>query len=211
MELLERFLERVLWQVQKNLGTEAGFQELVFTVRSLDERLTEALYSCGEKLGCGPDPYIASSGIPEGLIYYMLSQKKEIWSGNVGLFDLSEQELRYYEMKVQRGLKQNAVLAEFETDEESFSLDILETPSGAKLGDKILCTCAERLMQRKLYSAVFLMGKGFEKREWAEGFHEAALHKTPSLYGDSRVCQGRSSVRRRPSPSTDFLPVCDDL
>ena len=152
VELLERFLERVLWQVKKNLDTEAGFQELVFTVRSLDERLTEALYSCGEKLGVDR-ARIRVIGHTEGLIYYMLSQKKEIWSGNVGLFDLSEQELRYYELKVQRGLKQNAVLAEFERIEESFSLDILETPSGAKLGDKILCTCAERLMQRKLYSA----------------------------------------------------------
>ena len=44
-------------------------------------------------------------GHTEGLIYYMLSQKKEIWSGNVGLFDLSEQELRYYELKVQRGFE----------------------------------------------------------------------------------------------------------
>ena len=64
--------------------------------------------------------------------------------------------------------------------EESFSLDILETPSGAKLGDKILCTCADRLMQRKLYSAVFLMGKGFEKREWAEDFMKLLCTKPVS-------------------------------
>ena len=169
VELLERFLERVLWQVKKNLDTEAGFQELVFTVRSLDERLTEALYSCGEKLGVDR-ARIRIIGHTEGLIYYMLSQKKEIWSGNVGLFDLSEQELRYYELKVQRGLKQNAVLAEFERIEESFSLDILETPSGAKLGDKILCTCAERLMQKRLFSAIILTGRGFAQTDWAADF-----------------------------------------
>ena len=138
-ELLELFLERVLCTVKKDLETEDAFQGLVFTVRSLDERLVETLYSCGEKLGL-EKKQICVIGHSESMIYYMLSQKKEIWSGTVGMFDLSEQELRYYEMKVQRGLKKNAVLAEYETMEESFSLDILETPSGAKLGDKILCT-----------------------------------------------------------------------
>lgn len=140
------------------------------------------------------------------MIYYMLSQKKEIWSGTVGMFDLSEQELRYYEMKVQRGLKKNAVLAEYETMEESFSLDILETPSGAKLGDKILCTCADRLMQRKLYSAVFLMGKGFEKREWAEDFMKLLCTKR-RVYMETAMfakmaagilCAGSFSVHRHP-------------
>ena len=50
-ELLELFLERVLRTVKKDLETEDAFQGLVFTVRSLDERLVETLYSCGEKLG----------------------------------------------------------------------------------------------------------------------------------------------------------------
>ena len=211
VELLERFLERVLWQVQKNLGTEAGFQELVFTVRSLDERLTEALYSCGEKLGVDR-ARIRVIGHTEALIYYMLSQKKEIWSGTVGLFDLSEQELRYYELKVQRGLKQNAVLAEFERIEESFSLDILETPSGAKLGDKILCTCAERLMQRKLYSAVFLMGKGFEKREWAEDFMKLLCTKR-RVYMETAVFAKGAALcaadRLRPQTSYPYAMICE--
>lgn len=70
----------------------------------------ETLYSCGEKLGL-EKKQIRVIGHTESMIYYMLSQKKEIWSGTVGMFDLSEQELRYYEMKVQRGLKKNAVLA----------------------------------------------------------------------------------------------------
>ena len=179
--------------------------------RFLDERLTEALYSCGEKLGVDR-ARIRIIGHTEGLIYYMLSQKKEIWSGNVGLFDLSEQELRYYELKVQRGLKQNAVLAEFERIEESFSLDILETPSGAKLGDKILCTCAERLMQRKLYSAVFLMGKGFEKREWAEDFMKLLCTKR-RVYMETAVFAKGAALcaadRLRPQTSYPYAMICE--
>ena len=102
--------------------------------------------------------------------YYILSQKKEIWNGAVGMFDLSAERLRYYEMKVQRGMKKTTAVAEYEDLEEGFNLDILKTPSGAKLADKILCSCGERMMQKKVYSSVFLTGKGFESRDWAEEF-----------------------------------------
>ena len=168
-ELLTEYLECVLRSVKREYGAEVDFGKLTFTVRKLDDRLVETLTAFGEKLGlCREDVRVISHS--ESFIYYILSQKKEIWNGTVGMFDLSAEELRYYELKVQRGQKQNAVLAEYEKMEESFRLDILETPSGAKLGDKILCSCADRVMQRKLYSAVFLMGKGFEKRDWAEDF-----------------------------------------
>ncbi len=210
-ELLEQFLKQVLLQVKKNLGAETGFQELVFTVRILDERLTDVLYSCGESLGVDRE-HVRVIGHSEGLIYYMLSQKKEIWSGTVGMFDLSEQELRYYEMKVQRGLKKNAVLAEYERMEESFSLDILETPSGAKLGDKILCTCADRLMQRKLYSAVFLMGKGFEKREWAEDFMKLLCTKRRVYMETAVFAKGAAMYaadRLRPQTSYPYAMICE--
>ena len=59
------------------------------------------------------------------------------------------------------------VIAEDEALEESFNLDILDTPSGGKLADKILSSCAERLLQKKLFSSVFLTGKGFERHDWA--------------------------------------------
>ena len=59
-------------------------------------------------------------------------------------------------MKVQRGLKNTTVIAEQERMDESFNLDILKNDSGAKLADRILCSCASRLMQNKNYSSVFL-------------------------------------------------------
>ncbi len=93
------------------------------------------------------------------------------------MFDLSEENLRYYEMKVQRGLRKNMVVAEYEKLEEGFNLDILENESGARLADKILLSFGERMMGRKLYSAVFLCGQGFEKREWAGEFMQFVCSK----------------------------------
>lgn len=78
VELLERFLERVLWQVKKNLDTEAGFQELVFTVRSLDERLTEALYSWRRKAWCGPGPYTHHRAYGRSDLLYAQPEKRNL-------------------------------------------------------------------------------------------------------------------------------------
>ncbi len=167
-QLLKLFLERVLEFPQQEYG-KLGIRQLVVAVEKLEPVLLEAIYDCAQELDIEKERvHIISQS--ESFTYYILSQKKEIWNGTVGMFDLSEQRLRYYEMKAQRGMKKTTVLTERENLEEAFSLDILTTPSGAKLADKILCSCGERMMQKKLYSAIFLTGKGFENREWAEEF-----------------------------------------
>ena len=88
----------------------------------------------------------------------------------MGLFELSGERLCYYEMKVQRGMRRNMVQAEAQNQEEAFNLDILDSPSGSRLADKILTACGEKLLNRKLFSTVFLTGKGFERQDWAGGF-----------------------------------------
>jgi hypothetical protein len=141
-----------------------------------------------------------------------MSQKKEVWSGAVGMFDLSEEGLRYYEMKVQRGLKKTSVLAEYEEMEEGFNLDILETVTGAHLADKILTSCAGRMMQKKMYSSVFLSGRGFENRDWADEFMkkisvsrrlflESALFAAGAAYRALDLTQEKSAY--------PFVCICD--
>ena len=40
------------------------------------------------------------------------------------------------------------------------------TDFGGKLADQILCACGEKLLEKKLFSTVFLTGKGFERQDW---------------------------------------------
>ena len=120
-------------------------------------------------------PFVISH--TESFAYYVLSQRKELWSNQVGLFELSEDRLCYYEMKVQRGMRRNMVQAEAQNQEEAFDLDILDSPSGSKLADQILCSCGEKLLENKLFSTVFLKGKGFERQDWATGFMKLACNR----------------------------------
>lgn len=168
LTLLKYFLSLVLKLVKKEYETETVSQ-IVFTLQSIDVKLMDSLLYCADYLEIDRSRiHIISHA--ESFVYYVLSQKKEIWNSHVGMFELWEEGLCYYEMKVQRGLKQPMVLSEYENLEEGFNLNILDSPSGGKLADKILSSCGERLLQKKLFSSVFLTGKGFESQDWAVDF-----------------------------------------
>ena len=175
MDLLKIFLKKLLEYPFKEFHTDEVAQ-LVITMHKTDARVTDCLMYCANHLNIPRDRVHVISHT-ESFAYYVLSQRKELWSNQVGLFELSEDRLCYYEMKVQRGMRRNMVQAEAQNQEEAFDLDILNSPSGSKLADQILCSCGEKLLEKKLFSTVFLTGKGFERQDWATGFMKLACNR----------------------------------
>ena len=171
MDLLKIFLKKLLEYPFKD-----EVAQLVITMHKTDARVTDCLMYCADHLNIPRDRVHVISHT-ESFAYYVLSQRKELWSNQVGLFELSEDRLCYYEMKVQRGMRRNMVQAEAQNQEEAFDLDILNSPSGSKLADQILCSCGEKLLEKKLFSTVFLTGKGFERQDWATGFMKLACNR----------------------------------
>lgn len=167
-EILGEFLHAVISRCVKETG---GVRPAcaVLCVPCIDAYLVDALKGHMVQLGWerGRVRVISRS---ESFIYYAMSQPRDVWNNQVSLFDLSDASLTYYEMRVQKNSREPLVYAEKEALEEAFNLEILSTPAGAKLGDRILLSCAERIMKKKLYSGVFLTGRGFEKYDWAQDF-----------------------------------------
>ena len=174
-DLLKIFLKKLLEYPFKEFHTEEVAQ-LVITMHKTDARVTDCLMYCADYMNIPRDRVHVISHT-ESFAYYVLSQRKELWSNQVGLFELSEDRLCYYEMKVHRGMRRNMVQAEAQNQEEAFDLDILDSPSGCKLADQILCSCGEKLLEKKLFSTVFLTGKGFERQDWATGFMKLACNR----------------------------------
>ena len=165
LDLLKLYLKKVIkLQVEEFFCSQV--KELVITMPETPVKLLDALMYCADALEI-PRERVHIISHTEAFVYYTLSQKKDVFANQVGVFDLSEDAFHYHELKVQRGLRKMTVVAEDEALEESFNLDILDTPSGGKLADRILKSCAERLLQKKLFSSVFLTGKGFERHDWA--------------------------------------------
>lgn len=205
-DLLCRFLERVL-----ALPGERPVVRLVVTVPRTEARLLDSLFACGERLGI-PRERMDVISHTEAFVYYVLSQKREVWNNQVGMFDLSEDGLCYYEMKVQRGMRQTTVVAEREKLDEGFNLDILKSPSGVHLADKILCACGERLLQRKLFSSVFLTGKGFESQDWASEFMKMVcarrrVYAEPVLFAQGAAW--KAADLERDKTAYPYVILCD--
>jgi len=117
IQLLQRFLERVLALPQNAAGdTEydgGKIAQLVITIPRIEAQLVDNLMYCADYLGI-PREQVHVISHTESFLYYVLSQKREVWNNQVGMFDLSQDCLCYYEMKVQRGLRQVTVVAERE-------------------------------------------------------------------------------------------------
>lgn len=208
--LLKMFLEKALELPKKAAGSRE-IASIVIVVSCLDVKLMDSLLYCADYLKI-PRDRVHLISHTESFVYYVMSQKREVWSNQVGMFDLTNQSLRYYELKVQRGLRQMQVVADCENLEEGFHLDVLDNTAGARLADRILCSCADRILQKRLFSAIVLTGKGFENTEWAPEFMKQVCSRRRLFVENSLFSKGalmKAADYLQEKSSYPFICICE--
>ena len=208
--LLKMFLEKALELPKKAAGSRE-IASIVIAVSCLDVKLMDSLLYCADYLKI-PRDRVHLISHTESFVYYVMSQKREVWSNQGGLFDLTNQSLRYYELKVQRGLRQMQVVADCENLEEGFHLDVLDNTAGARLADRILCSCADRILQKRLFSAIVLTGKGFENTEWAPEFMKQVCSRRRLFVENSLFSKGalmKAADYLQEKSSYPFICICE--
>ncbi len=206
-EMLKMYLERILEIPAQKTG-EKGILSLVYTLRETDPKVMDMLMQVSEEIGVSRER-VHILNHTEAFLFYVLSQKRDLWSNMVCAFDLVDHGLHYYEFSVTRGRKPQVVEAAHEELEEGFSLEILETPAGERLADRILSTCAARLMNKKVISSVFLTGKGFDNPQWPEEFLRFVCNKRRVFGGQNLFSKGAAFVAFDSLQQTSSYPyVC---
>ena len=208
--LLKMFLEKALELPKKAAGSRE-IASIVIAVSCLDVKLMDSLLYRADYLKI-PRDRVHLISHTESFVYYVMSQKREVWSNQVGMFDLTNQSLRYYELKVQRGLRQMQVVADCENLEEGFHLDVLDNTAGARLADRILCSCADRILQKRLFSAIVLTGKGFENTEWAPEFMKQVCSRRRLFVENSLFSKGalmKAADYLQEKSSYPFICICE--
>lgn len=209
-DLLKKFLEKVLGMVRAEYP-DTPVSHVVIALKNMEMKLMDILMGCTEKLGI-PRENIHIASHTECFVYYVLSQRRDVWGGQVAMFSLSDEDLRYYELKVVRGPRQMTAWAEHEELEEGFSLNVLDTVSGSRMADKILCACGERFLQKRLFSSVFLTGKGFAKTDWAPEFMKQVCSRRrvfvePSLFARGAALKAEDYLHEK--TSYPFVCLCE--
>lgn len=128
----------------------------MITVPKLEVKLVDCLMYCADFLEIDR---AACDQSAESFVYYVMSQKREVWSNQVEMsFELSENGLHYYELRVQRGLRQMQVVADQRTG-GVIPLKCAGQRRGHPDGRPDSSSCAERLLQKRLFSAIILTGR----------------------------------------------------
>ncbi len=193
-ELLYRFIRELIAIAKKSFSCDE-IDSLVFSVQSLEGSFLDLLVRIAERCGIAREA-VHILNHTECFAYYVLSQPKEVWTNICCMLDLAENGLHYYEMRVIRGRKPQIVEARHEKLEEGFSLDVLDSTSGEHMADTILTACAERLMDKKVISSVFLTGKGFVSTSWASGLLKTICNKRKVFAGQHVFASGAAILAR---------------
>jgi len=209
LEIITNFFKLVIESSLKDINEYPDCT--VITIPEVDIHTVKLLSNALNELGLD-DRKIKIISRSEAFIYYTMSQSQDLHTNNVALFSLEENCLTYYELKVQRKPKKLLVFADKEVMDESFNLDIIKNDAGAKLADKILVSCAERLFKNKVFSTVFLTGDGFKNVEWAPDFMKFICGRR-KVYADDELFSRGAGYRGADivsdKPIFTFSAICD--
>ena len=159
VDLLAHFFH-VLLQGASTDPVELSTDYIVVSIRKPERRVMEHIREALVRAGVEPKN-IEIQSYMESFSHFVLGQDKTLYNRMVGMYELSNQVLTYYEMRVSRGTRKFVLVAS-EEEEEAFNLDILKSASGQKIADRLLRTVAERTLSKNSFSAVFLSGRGFQ-------------------------------------------------
>lgn len=163
VSLMEKFFRKTLMLVKNHFPTET-ITQIVVTLHEMEPVIIEGVYEALYMLGIEKDrAKIISHG--SSFMYYALSQERELWLNDVGLFDFSEDGLGFYQISINR--RANPMIAGMEKKDFSDTLNysILENKSVNK--EYAFDTIANTVLYKKIISTLYFTGRGFGE-SWAQ-------------------------------------------
>lgn len=210
-ELLRHFLKEI---IEKSVNKfDARYpDEIVISIPKVESNITNQIMDCFVDLGYYRS-HIHIISRSESFIYYVMSQNKDMWTNNVGLFFVSDTKIHYYELRVHRGSVPNpVVIAQREDIHEGFDQDILSTPKGIKIADDILTSIGKEVLARKIFSSILLVGRCFSEVSWAENFMRVVCQRR-KVYSEQALFAMGACYRgvdfASPKSPFHFTCICD--
>ena len=163
--LLEKFIRKCL-HILKIYYPLNSIQLIVVTLKEKNEILADGIYKALENLGIGKDRARVQSH-SQSYQYYALSQSKDLWMNDVGLFDYDEDGLKYHQITINRKIHPFVVGVVDKDFSQTLSYKMLEgSVSGEKL-EYIFENIANSILHKQIVSTIYITGKGFEGK-WAD-------------------------------------------
>lgn len=163
-ELLKRYLVKLL-SILKEYYPSDRIKKLVISVRKKTDRLVGYLQKICEELGM-PENTLVVQNHRQSYMYYAISQPKELWVNNVGLFELENGSLSYVQINIDRKTLPFIIGVTEKDLTDDIDWERLEG-EGAKAISYAFVNAAGTALHKQYVTTVYVTGIGFET-EWAD-------------------------------------------
>ncbi|MDO5294330.1 MAG: DUF5716 family protein [bacterium] len=160
-QLLEKFLRKVLLLLKREFPTKS-IKRLVVTIRNLDLVLIDNIYDALENLGIRKDRVHVISH-EQSYLNYALSRKKELWMNDIGLFEINEKGLMYYQISMDRRAEPMLVGITTKDYTDKLSYEMVQRRSEGL--QYIFKNIYSSVLHKQIISTIYLTGPGFSE-EW---------------------------------------------
>lgn len=169
VNVLAAFLRKTLSLTKKKYPGEM-IKRLVITTEYRDYRFISTVYRALEKLGLDKDRAMVVDR-RQSYVYYVMSQKKELWVNQVGLFDFEKDRLTYYQMQTDR-FKRPALVGVSEKDYSDFVELLTGDENTAEEKASIFEGMVQGAIHGQIITTLYMTGQGF-----ASGFADGVMKK----------------------------------
>ena len=156
-EVLVKFLRKSLSLIKRYHPSDS-INKLVVTVDETDIVLVKAIFKALEEIGIQRDRVSVQSHA-QSFVYYVMSQKKELWMNDVCLFNYSMKGLMYYQISIDRKHRPITVGVKTKDYTDAMSYYTLKEASDENARE-IFEGIVEKTIYKQIISTVYLTGKG---------------------------------------------------
>lgn len=139
-----------------------GINKLVVTTYYSDKNLSDCIYIALDSLGIKRDR-VKVINHHQSFIYYVMSQSREFWVNDVGMFDFGYNGLRYLQMMMDRRKNPYIVGIKEKDYSDTVNMSVLGNEGLAFELDSI----TQSALHKQILSTLYMVGPGFENG-WAD-------------------------------------------
>lgn len=173
-ELIYLYLAATL-KALNQIEPDAEIGYLTLTTERIDLAMADALKQAGQRLGIAAG-CLAIQSHRLSYEFYALSQKRELWTHDVGLFEYDRRGLRYHHLSISWKHHPASVTAETTDLKDYLNGSELENPVGPEMDRKFL-TAIKEVSARRTISTYYLVGEGFEDAGAGNGWMNVSLQQ----------------------------------
>ncbi len=152
-------------------GAEVGF--ITITMEDVDLATADALKRAAASMGIGAQ-LLALESHRLSYEYYALSQRRELWTHDVGLFEYDRRGLRYHHLSVSWKYHPPVVTAETTVLNQYLDGHELADPVPPEM-DRQFLEAIKEVSARRMISTYYLMGEGFSGAESGKSWMNLSL------------------------------------